>query len=156
MPLLVHHFFPHADHDAGHPAIAEQSLLTGGVACYRVYRTADERELAVGALELKFWQTFCDAAQLTELRTRHWSLGEEPGSVAARETIEIAWRHSCAPALFDAWIAAVRRHRRLRDAGFDPGRSTRPVRTPWHVRSVHRSGTARTWARLHSSELPAV
>jgi alpha-methylacyl-CoA racemase len=85
--VLVHHFFPHAEHDAGHDAAAEQSLLTGGVACYRVYRTADERELAVGALELKFWQAFCDAAQLADLRERHWSLGEEPGSAAARETI---------------------------------------------------------------------
>jgi alpha-methylacyl-CoA racemase len=62
--LLAHHFFPHADHDAGHDARAESTLLTGGVACYHVYRTADGRELAVGALELKFWQAFCDAAQL--------------------------------------------------------------------------------------------
>jgi alpha-methylacyl-CoA racemase len=86
--LLAHHFFPHADHDAGHDARAESTLLTGGVACYHVYRTADGRELAVGALELKFWQAFCDAAQLPDLRARHWSLGEQPGSDAARDTIE--------------------------------------------------------------------
>jgi alpha-methylacyl-CoA racemase len=35
-------------------------LLTGGVACYRIYRTADERWLTVAALEPKFWQRLCE------------------------------------------------------------------------------------------------
>ncbi len=85
--LLVHHFFPHAELDVGQRPIAGETLLTGGAACYRVYETADRRHLAVGALELKFWETFCDAAGLTELRTRHWAYGETPGSPAAHETI---------------------------------------------------------------------
>jgi crotonobetainyl-CoA:carnitine CoA-transferase CaiB-like acyl-CoA transferase len=34
-------------------------LLTGGVACYRVYETADGRYLTVAALEPKFWQRLC-------------------------------------------------------------------------------------------------
>jgi alpha-methylacyl-CoA racemase len=104
--LLAHHFFPHADHDAGQDSRAEHTLLTGGVACYRVYRTADGGDLAVGALELKFWQAFCDAAQLPQLRERHWSLGEAPGSVAARETIEIVAAHIARRPL-PAWLAAV-------------------------------------------------
>lgn len=33
-------------------------LLTGGVACYGVYRTGDGRYLSVGALEPKFWLAF--------------------------------------------------------------------------------------------------
>lgn len=33
--------------------------LSGGLACYSVYETADHRYLAVGALEPKFWKTFC-------------------------------------------------------------------------------------------------
>ncbi len=86
--LLVHHFFPHAELDAGHAPVAGATLLTGGAACYRAYETADGRHLAVGALELKFWETFCNAAGLTELRTRHWAHGEMPGSAAACETIE--------------------------------------------------------------------
>ena len=85
--LLVHHFFPHAELDAGHDPIAGETLLTGGAACYGVYETADGRHLAVGALELKFWESFCDAAGLADLRTRHWSHGEVPGSSAAQETI---------------------------------------------------------------------
>lgn len=85
--LLAHHVFPHADLDAGATPRAEHTLLTGAVACYRVYRTADGRHLAVGALELKFWQTFCAAAGLPQLKSRHWSLGEAPDSDAARDTI---------------------------------------------------------------------
>ena len=57
------------------------------IACYRVYRTADGRHLAVGALEHKFWRAFCDAARLSDLVERHWSRGEAPGSDAAQETI---------------------------------------------------------------------
>jgi crotonobetainyl-CoA:carnitine CoA-transferase CaiB-like acyl-CoA transferase len=85
--LLVHHFFPHTDVDAGIEPVAERTLLTGGAACYRVYTTADGKQLAVGALELKFWQAFCDAAGLGELKDRHWSHGEVPGFPAALETI---------------------------------------------------------------------
>ena len=88
--LLAHHVFPHASVDSGVMPIAGQTLLTGGVACYQIYETADKQALAVGALELKFWQAFCDAVGLSELRTRHWELGETPGSPAARETIDLA------------------------------------------------------------------
>jgi alpha-methylacyl-CoA racemase len=38
--------------------------LTGGSPRYRIYRTADGRHLAVAALEDKFWQAFCDIAQV--------------------------------------------------------------------------------------------
>ena len=34
-------------------------LLTGGVACYRIYETADGRYLTVAALEPKFWRNLC-------------------------------------------------------------------------------------------------
>lgn len=36
-----------------------QSLLSGGVPCYGVYPTRDDRHLAVGALEAKFWRRLC-------------------------------------------------------------------------------------------------
>ena len=87
--LLVHHIFPHADLDAGQVPVAGRTLLTGGAPCYRIYPTADGRHLAVGALELKFWQAFCDAAGLAELRDRHWALGLAPGS---EESTEVANR----------------------------------------------------------------
>ncbi|HKX26040.1 MAG TPA: CaiB/BaiF CoA-transferase family protein, partial [Actinomycetota bacterium] len=34
--------------------------LTGGLACYRAYRCADGRYLAVGALEPQFWRELCE------------------------------------------------------------------------------------------------
>ena len=83
--LLVHHIFPHGDLDAGEVPAAGRTLLTGGAPCYRIYPTADDGDLAVGALELKFWQSFCDAAGLAELRGQHWSLGLAPGSEASDE-----------------------------------------------------------------------
>jgi len=38
-------------------------VLTGGVACYGVYRTADDRFLSVAPLEPKFWEAFCRAVR---------------------------------------------------------------------------------------------
>ena len=61
-------------------------LLSGGAACYGVYRCADGRHLAVGALEPKFWQAWCNAIGQPAWAARHWSLGEEPGSMRAAET----------------------------------------------------------------------
>jgi len=42
---------------AGEPV---ERLLTGGVACYRIYETADGRHLTVAALEPRFWQRLCE------------------------------------------------------------------------------------------------
>ncbi|HEY5674250.1 MAG TPA: CoA transferase [Malonomonas sp.] len=36
-----------------------RDLLTGGAACYQIYRSADDRFVALGAIEEKFWQAFC-------------------------------------------------------------------------------------------------
>ncbi|WP_059103110.1 CaiB/BaiF CoA transferase family protein [Shouchella shacheensis] len=36
-----------------------EQVLSGGLACYEVYETKDGRFLSVGALEPKFWQSFC-------------------------------------------------------------------------------------------------
>jgi crotonobetainyl-CoA:carnitine CoA-transferase CaiB-like acyl-CoA transferase len=45
-------------------------LLTGGVACYRIYETADARHLTVAALEPKFWQRLCELIGRPELAGR--------------------------------------------------------------------------------------
>ena len=66
-------------------------LLNGGVPCYNLYRTQDGRWLAVGALELKFWQTLCHAIGRDDWAERHWSLGQAiGGSDAAALTRELA------------------------------------------------------------------
>ena len=43
-------------------------LLTGGVACYRIYETADGRHLTVAALEPKFWRNLCALLERPDLR----------------------------------------------------------------------------------------
>jgi alpha-methylacyl-CoA racemase len=48
-------------------------LLTGGVACYGVYATADGRYLTVAALEPGFWRRFCEVLGRDELIDRQWA-----------------------------------------------------------------------------------
>ena len=45
-------------------------LLTGGVACYRIYETADARHLTVAALEPKFWRNLCALLERPDLVDR--------------------------------------------------------------------------------------
>jgi crotonobetainyl-CoA:carnitine CoA-transferase CaiB-like acyl-CoA transferase len=45
-------------------------LLTGGVACYRIYETADGRHLTVAALEPKFWHNLCALVDRPDLVDR--------------------------------------------------------------------------------------
>ena len=54
---------------AGQDIESGGSRLTGGLARYRLYTASDGRQIAVGALEEKFWQAFCDViGQPPELR----------------------------------------------------------------------------------------
>jgi crotonobetainyl-CoA:carnitine CoA-transferase CaiB-like acyl-CoA transferase len=45
-------------------------LLTGGVACYRIYETADGRHLTLAALEPKFWRRLCELLERPDLVER--------------------------------------------------------------------------------------
>lgn len=47
---------------AGVPARARGGLYNGGTAYYQAYRTRDGRNIVLGAVEPKFWATFCEAA----------------------------------------------------------------------------------------------
>ncbi len=46
---------------SGVSAARGEGRLTGGKACYQVYRTADSRYISIGALEEKFWANLCRA-----------------------------------------------------------------------------------------------
>lgn len=104
--LLAHQFFAHAAVDGGAPPVAGRTLLSGGAPCYRTYRCSDGRDIALGALELKFWRTFCDAAGLSHLRDRHWTLGEAPGSAEAEATAA-AVEATIATRTRDEWAALL-------------------------------------------------
>jgi crotonobetainyl-CoA:carnitine CoA-transferase CaiB-like acyl-CoA transferase len=60
-----HRFVAHRLH--GEPV---PRLLTGGVACYRIYETLDARHLTVAALEPKFWRNLCDLLDRPDLIDR--------------------------------------------------------------------------------------
>ncbi|MHB1256663.1 MAG: CaiB/BaiF CoA transferase family protein [Dethiobacteraceae bacterium] len=66
-----------ADHFAGLPVRRGSSLLNGGYACYHVYQTADEGYMALGALEVKFWVSFCRAVGREDLLARQYESNQE-------------------------------------------------------------------------------
>ncbi|MFN4327946.1 MAG: CaiB/BaiF CoA transferase family protein [Limnobacter sp.] len=68
---------------SGKPARHQDDLLSGGLACYNVYRTADGRHLAVGSLEHKFWKVACEAIGKPDWVNVHWSRGAMPGTPPA-------------------------------------------------------------------------
>ncbi len=82
--VMAHNIMPLVAVNNGAPAVPGADLLTGGVPCYSVYRTADDRYMAVGALELKFWQTCCAVLQRPDLAQRHWQLGQQVGGADAQ------------------------------------------------------------------------
>ena len=65
-------------------------MLTGGLACYRIYDTADGRRLTVAALEPKFFRRLCELVDRPELAERQYetdqeALAVELAAVFARE-----------------------------------------------------------------------
>lgn len=76
--VLAHTIFPLVTTLVhGQPAPRGADLLTGGVPCYGVYRTADDRYLAVGALEPKFWLALCIAIERSDLAPFGLATGSE-------------------------------------------------------------------------------
>ncbi len=54
-----------------------ERTLTGGLACYRLYGTADGRFVTVAALEPKFWSRLCELLGRTDLVERHFDEDQE-------------------------------------------------------------------------------
>jgi alpha-methylacyl-CoA racemase len=63
-----------------------EDWLTGGLPCYGVYATSDQRFVAVGALEEKFWHLLCDSINKPHLK----KLGHSEGIAAMCVRKEIA------------------------------------------------------------------
>jgi crotonobetainyl-CoA:carnitine CoA-transferase CaiB-like acyl-CoA transferase len=64
-----------------------ERMLTGGLACYRIYGTADGRWLTVGALEPKFWQRLCEVAGRPELGRRQFDADQDALAAELAEAI---------------------------------------------------------------------
>ena len=64
VPLQI---FPVADYGArGYSPGRNETYLNGGAAYYRIYSTRDGRHVALGAIEPKFWRSFCETARHPE------------------------------------------------------------------------------------------
>jgi alpha-methylacyl-CoA racemase len=70
-------------------------LLTGGLACYRIYATADGRYLTVAALEPRFYARLCELLERPDLADRQWDDDQEglaaelAGTIAASRLAEL-------------------------------------------------------------------
>jgi len=49
-------------------------VLTGGYACYNVYKAKDDRYVSLGAVEDKFWAEFCDKIGRPEYVKLQWNM----------------------------------------------------------------------------------
>ena len=66
--------------------LASRPILTGGLACYRIYPTADGRWLTVAALEPVFWERLIAVLGRPDLADRHYA---EDQQALASELSEI-------------------------------------------------------------------
>jgi len=105
-------------------------FLTGGLACYRIYATADDRYLTVGALEPKFFVRLCEVVGRPELAKLHLDgarqeelAGELAGVFAARPLAE--WLE-----LFDGEEVAAGPVATLAEAAAEFGRPVSELRAP--------------------------
>ena len=109
-------------------------LLTGGLACYRIYRTADDRYLTVAALEPKFFRRLCELVGRPELFERQWGPDQEALAEQLAETFTAkplaAWLE-----LFDGEDVAVGPVATLEEAAAQLGGS------PSAAGSAKRSGS---------------
>jgi alpha-methylacyl-CoA racemase len=69
----------------GHPARDGYKYLSGYLPCYNVYRTADDRYMALGALEPTFWSQFCRAIGREDLIDQHIPPDEGERTATIRE-----------------------------------------------------------------------
>lgn len=88
-----------ADH-----ATRGEDELAGGLPCYGVYPTRDGRAMALGALEPKFWQGFCEAVERPDLLGCGHLLGAL-GDEARQQLTELFRSRTQAE-----WVALFARH----------------------------------------------
>jgi alpha-methylacyl-CoA racemase len=86
---------------AGERPIGERLALSGALACYNLYGTADRGYVALACLEPHFWRRFCEAVEKPEWVRRHLDTGagfkrevqELVGRRGRGEWAELAERH---------------------------------------------------------------
>lgn len=87
-------------------------IITGESACYQVYRTSDKKFMALGAMEKKFWDRFCEGIERPEWKSRH------PGTDKEFELLQSDVQKVVESRSQDEWIKDFKD----RDACFTPVR----------------------------------
>jgi crotonobetainyl-CoA:carnitine CoA-transferase CaiB-like acyl-CoA transferase len=90
--------------DCGARPTRGAETLNGALACYGVYRTADDRYLSVGALEPKFWLAFNAAIG------RAGSVAELAGGPEVQARVRDEVQAILATRTRDAWVEALAGH----------------------------------------------
>jgi alpha-methylacyl-CoA racemase len=62
---------------ASHRLQGTERILTGGLACYGIYETADGRYLTISPVESKFWARLCEVIGRNDLIERHYDEDQE-------------------------------------------------------------------------------
>lgn len=70
----------------------------GQAACYNVYRCADGKHVALGIIEGHFWERFCDAMGLPDLKAQQWPTGAD--AVAQKQRLDAIF----ATRTREAWV----------------------------------------------------
>ncbi len=79
---LAHAIFPLIGHlQQGYTPGRGQDLLSGALPCYSIYETADDRYMAVAALEKKFWDLCCQTLSRPDLKEQHLITGDQAKAV---------------------------------------------------------------------------
>ena len=73
LPLIAAPYF--AEEKSYQPG---EHIYTGSQAWYNVYPTKDNRYIAIGALETKFWHQLCDHLQVSEFKDLQWKADQQP------------------------------------------------------------------------------
>lgn len=116
-----------ATHLSARWAIDGSELLSGAYACYSLYRCADDRWVAVGALEPRFWRNLCVALSCESLIDSQFSSGtgqqEMKRTFAERFLAHTAEQWFCSLAGKDCCVTPVRSLAEAVSNGVFPGQS---------------------------------
>lgn len=86
------------------------TFLSGGLVCYNIYRTKDDRFITLGALEHKFWKRVCELIERPEWIDMQYIQGEEKEEIQ-RELTEIILEKTR-----DEWVGIFRGEESMTEA----------------------------------------
>lgn len=129
-----------------------RGMLSGGLACYNIYRTKDQKYLALGALEPKFWSAFAIAIGREDWVGRQFDDDQEALSREVARVVSDRTR--------DEWLAIAQAHEiccepvyDLQEVAYDSQLAAREVLV--HVEHAQGASTLQVRTPIRLSDAPA-